>query len=166
MYLCLVHIHYTAPGTPYQVRVVAYNSAGRGVLGNNRIFFSEELTPAKPPENIQVTQLNTTSVNITWTPLTLFEAQGFPKYIVSLTVSSTTRQQRRQSNHFTLTTNNSFVVLINLKSGSFSIIVGATTGNGSDAISSNSISGNLQCMLFSYRCSNLLQKYMIGCTPE
>jgi len=79
-------MHFTAPGTPYQVRVVAFNGAGSGVFSYIKIFFSEELTPTKPPENITVTQLNATSVNITWSPQTLFEAQGFPQYIVSLSL--------------------------------------------------------------------------------
>ena len=139
------------------MKVVAYNGAGRGVLGDYVIFFREELTPSKTPENIQIIQLNTTSLNITWTPLTLHEAQGFPEYIVTLIVSSTTRQQRRQSDRFTLTTNNSFALFINLKSGSSaSLIIGVSTGNGSNTINTDPISGNL--IMFSYRISSKVVK--------
>ena len=137
VYLCLIHIHYTAPGTPYQVRVVAYNSAGRGVLGDNKIFFSEELTPTKAPENIQATQLNATSVNITWTQLTLFEAQGFPQYIVSLSplTTNTEGRRRRQANP-TIITPNSFAVFTQLDAD-YSVSVSVTTGGRSVSVMSS-----------------------------
>ena len=73
-----VYILITDPGTPYQVRVVAFTSVGMGVLGDYVVFFSEELTPTKPPKNVQANWLNSTATNVTWTPLNLFEAQGFP----------------------------------------------------------------------------------------
>ena len=61
--------------------VVAYTNVGKGTE-NDYITFSKELQPTKSPENVNSKQLNLTSLNITWTPLTLFEAQGFPEYRV------------------------------------------------------------------------------------
>ena len=66
------------PGTPYQVKVVAITSVGMGVLDDYVVFFSQELTPTKAPENVKAIYINDTSINVTWTPLSLFEAQGFP----------------------------------------------------------------------------------------
>ena len=56
------------------MRVVAFTSVGMGALGDYVVFFSEELTPTKSPDNVQASQLNSTAVNISWTALTLFEA--------------------------------------------------------------------------------------------
>lgn len=123
--------------------MVAYNRAGIGAASDNVVFFSQQLVPTKVPGNIQSTQLNASSVNITWTPLTLFEARGFPQYVVTLFVPSAVRQQRRQTNHFTVTTNNSFAVFTNLKSGSFQLLIGVSTGNGSDVINTDMISGKM-----------------------
>jgi len=58
--------------------VVAYTSVGKGAENEPTVFFSEELTPTKPPDNVELKQLSSTSFNVTWTPLTLFEAKGFP----------------------------------------------------------------------------------------
>ena len=101
------------PGTPYQVRIVAFTSVGMGVLGEYVVFFSGELAPTKAPENLQATQLSSTRVNITWTPLSLIEARGFPQYKVVLSQLS---QQRRQLDTNTVITNNSFSVFTNLVS--------------------------------------------------
>jgi len=118
------------------VRVVAFNSVGVGALGDYKIFFSQELTPTKAPENIQVIQINATSVNITWTPLTLFEAQGFPEYIVSLSPLNTEGRRRRQA-ILTIVTLNSFAVFTHLDAH-YSVSVSVTTGDGSNSVMSNS----------------------------
>ena len=73
-YACYYKFYSTAPGVPYEVVVVAFTSVGKGVENDYTIFFSEELTPTKSPENVVFNQLNSTALNITWTPLTLFEA--------------------------------------------------------------------------------------------
>jgi len=132
----LFDVHYTVPGTPYQVRVVAYNRVGLGVLGDYKVFFSEELAPTKAPENIQIKHLNATSVNVTWTPLTLFEAQGFPKYIVSLSPLNSEGRRRKQTNP-TIVTSNSYAVFTNLDT-SYSVSVSVSTGDGSNSVMSNS----------------------------
>ena len=139
-----IYIHFIAPGTPYQVRVVPFNGAGGGVFSNIKIFFSEELTPTKAPENITVTQLNATSVNITWSPLTLFEAQGFPQYIVSLSLlnADSNGRRRRQTNP-TIVTANAFAVFTHLD-GDYAVSVGVTTGGRSaSVITSVPINGKL-----------------------
>ncbi|XP_065898950.1 Ig-like and fibronectin type-III domain-containing protein 1 isoform X2 [Dysidea avara] len=127
------------PGIPYQVRVVAFTSVGMGVLGHYVIFFSEELAPTKPPENIKVNYISATSINVTWTPLSLFEAQGFPKYRATLLLATEDRQ-RRQSNAVSLTTTNNFAVFNNLdRSAKYSVEVGVTTGETNTVINSEYI---------------------------
>jgi len=49
-----------------------------GALGDYFVFFSEELTPTKPPENVIVNYITSASINVIWMPLTLFKTQGFP----------------------------------------------------------------------------------------
>ena len=93
----MVDFYSTAPGVPYEVVVVVFTSAGNGTENDYMIFFNEELTPTKSPENVVFQQINSTALNITWTPLTLFEAQGFPKYRVIL-VTDTSSRTKRQSN--------------------------------------------------------------------
>jgi len=118
------------PGVPYQVVVVAFSNAGRGAVNNFTVFFSQELTPIKTPENVDFIRLSVTSVNITWTPLTLFEARGFPEYNVTLKPFSTSSRNRRD---FILIppviTNNSFAIFVNLDSNNvYVVIIGVRTG--------------------------------------
>ncbi|XP_065904304.1 receptor-type tyrosine-protein phosphatase delta-like isoform X2 [Dysidea avara] len=116
------------PGTPYQARVVAYTIAGRGIENKFEPFFSQELAASKAPETVDFKPLSPTSVNVTWTPLTLFEAQGFPLYTVSLTLSSSRKRQSPDA----ILTSNSFAVFENLASGrQYSAVVGVITGNSS-----------------------------------
>ena len=115
-----------------------------GVLGEYVVFFSEELAPTKPPENLQATQLSSTRVNITWTPLSLIEAQGFPQYKVVLSQLSTYSQQRRQLDTNTVITNNSFSVFTNLVSHTlYSVVVGVKTGGSSSFMDSHPLNGKL-----------------------
>ena len=134
------------PGTPYQVRVVAFTSVGMGVLGDYVVFFSEELAPTKLPRNIRARRLNSSLANITWTPLSLFEAQGFPQYRVMLNPFSTL-SQRRQIDVNVVITNNSFVVFTNLDNNTeYYVIVGVRTGGSSSFMDSHPINGKeLQC---------------------
>ena len=85
----------TDAGIPYQVTVAAFTSAGRGAE-SSRLFFTHELIPSKPPGNVTYERSSST-INVSWHPLTLFEAKGFPYYKVtmmlfSLVGSRTTRQ--------------------------------------------------------------------------
>ena len=138
--------YYTVPGTPYQVKVVAGNSAGMEETGSSKLFFSQELTPTKAPENVQVKQLSDTSVNVTWVPLTLFEAQGFPQYIVTLSpVSAETESRQKRRTNPTIITSDSFAVFTHLDA-EYSVAVSATTGGGSDSVmSSLPVNSTLKC---------------------
>jgi len=125
------------PGTPYQVRVVAFTSVGMGVLGDYVVFFSEELAPTKPTENAHAKWLNSTAINVTWTVLSLFEAQGFPQYSAVLTT------QRRQLDANIIKTNSSFVVFSNLVSHTwYSVVVGVKTGGPSSFVYSHSLNSS------------------------
>ena len=59
--------------------VVAFTSAGRGVENDRDPFFSVQLSPAVPvdADSVETTQLNDTSINMTWTGLSLIEAREF-----------------------------------------------------------------------------------------
>ena len=49
-------------------------------------FFSFSLTdlaPTSPLSNVAITRRGSGSVEVSWTPLSLTEARGFPKYVVS-----------------------------------------------------------------------------------
>ena len=43
----------TDAGIPYQVTVVAFTSAGRGIESYPEIFFTNELGPIRAPENVK-----------------------------------------------------------------------------------------------------------------
>ena len=129
------------PGTPYHVRVVAFTSVGMGVLGEYVVFFSEELAPTKAPENVKVNYITATSINVTWMPLSLFEAQGFPRYKVML-LPAIENRRKRQSNSITVTTTNNFVVFNNLdRSTKYSVEVGVTTGETNTVVNSEIVEG-------------------------
>jgi len=108
--------------------VVAFTSVGMGVSGDYVVFFSKELTPTKAPENIKINNISITSINVSWTPLSLFEARGFPKYKVTLLPDAKDRQTR-QTNPISVTTTSNFVVFNNLDSNvKYFVEVGVTTG--------------------------------------
>ena len=115
-----------------------------GVLGDYVVFFSKELTPTKPPENVQANWLTSTAINVTWTPLSLFEARGFPQYRIALTPFSN-HDQRRQiesTNVNVAYTNASFAVFTNLVNHTrYTLVVGVTTGESHPYMDSNPIDG-------------------------
>ena len=116
-----------APGTPYEVVVVALTCTGKG-KENRTVFFSQELPPTKSPENVVLNKLNSTALNVTWTPLTLFEARGFPEYRVVLT-AVTNRRRKRQSDPIIIITSNSFAVFSGLEENTnYLAVVGVRTG--------------------------------------
>ena len=143
-----------APGVPYEVVVVAFTSVGKGEENDYKLFFSEELVPTKSPENIVSKQLNVTALNITWIPLTLFEARGFPEYRVALTTINGNRHRKRQSVSDSIITDsiitaNSFAVFIGLNENvDYSVVVGVRTGNTTLFVEGNPINGiykHVQC---------------------
>ncbi|XP_065905061.1 uncharacterized protein [Dysidea avara] len=117
------------PGIPYQIVVVAFTSVGRGAENKPKYFFSQELTPTKAPENVHYKRLSAVSVNITWTPLTLFEARGFPIYKVSLQLPSTSNRRKKQSSlpESIITTSNFAVFNYLEKNRAYTAVVGVRT---------------------------------------
>ena len=108
--------------------VVALTCTGKGEENDRMVFFSEELPPNKSPEDVEHKQLNSTALNVTWTPLTLIEAQGFPQYRVVLT-SVAKRRRKRQSDPISIVTSDSFAVFSGLEENrDYSAVVGVRTG--------------------------------------
>jgi len=135
----LFDLSITAPGRPYQARVVAFTNAGRGEENDVVPFFSQELAATKVPEDVVLNQLSPTSINVTWTPLTLFEAQGFPVYRVTLMQQFNSRR-KRQIPDPVITTNN-FATINGLDENTqYDAVVGVKTGGTSDYLE-NIISG-------------------------
>ena len=129
---------------PYEVVVVAFTSVGKGAENIRTIFFSAELTPSKAPENVTFEQIDATTLNISWTPLTLFEAQGFPEYTVNLAaiMDADSRRKRQSNGDFSMTTNNSFVVFDDLSENTdYSVEVGVRTGDESTLVEASPING-------------------------
>uniref|UniRef100_A0A1X7V2V0 Protein-tyrosine-phosphatase n=1 Tax=Amphimedon queenslandica TaxID=400682 RepID=A0A1X7V2V0_AMPQE len=65
------------PFVPYQLSIAGYTSKGRGELWVSSVFFSKEGIPPNGPENVTAVWINSTTVKVTWLPLTLAEARGF-----------------------------------------------------------------------------------------
>ena len=129
---------------PYQVLVVAFTSAGKGAENNFETFFSQELSPSKVPADINIVRLNLTSINVTWTPLPLIEARGFPRYRVTLMPLSTNNRNKRQTDSITMETNNSYVVFHDLVSTTaYSAVVGVRTESSDVFMDADPITGNM-----------------------
>ena len=129
---------------PYQVLVVAFTSAGKGAENIFETFFSQELSPSKVPAGINIVRLNFTSINVTWTPLTLIEAQGFPRYRVTLMPLSTNNRNKRQTDYITMETNSSYVVFHDLVSTTaYSAVVGVRTESSDVFMDADPITGNM-----------------------
>ena len=126
-------MHFIVPGVPYQVRVTAFSHEEMGLQNDFVVFFSKELSPIKTPDDIKFLRLSPTSINVTWIPLSLFEAQGFPIYKVTLTPKTTESRSKRQSSSSVLITENDFAVFTDLKANQeYSITVGVATNGSSD----------------------------------
>jgi len=109
--------------------VVAFNGVGRGRFYDYTIFFSKELDPLKPPEDITILQLSQTSINVTWTPLSLFEARGFPMYTAVLCVGNLTVKQSSE----VIETTDNFAVFKHLQAHIEYVVVVSVANNGSSA---------------------------------
>ena len=125
------------PGIPYQVTVVAFTSVGRGVENPMRTFFSKEQVPEKSPENLKHERSGTT-IRVSWDPLTLFEARGFPVYTVTLIpfslIGSHTTKQANNDGIISVTTNETDVVIEGLDPDiEYSLTVAVGTSSGQSA---------------------------------
>ena len=140
---------------PYQVVVVAFTSASVGERNQFEIFFSQELEPLKAPDNLNFTQLTNTAINVTWTPLSLKEARGFPQYRVTLVQSLPGSRSTRQA--MPVTTNNSFYVFRNLdENGMYSATVGVGTGGTTNFMDAPALS-----RMYSVVSSNILNEKLV-----
>ena len=134
----------TAPGVPYQVVVVAFTSAGKGAENDFETFFSQELNPTKVPADVNIARLDLATINVTWSPLTLVEAQGFPNYRVTLMPLSSNNRNKRQMNTITMETNNTYVVFHNLVSTmAYSAVVGVRTGSSDMFMNAEPVAGKI-----------------------
>ena len=114
----------TDAGVPYQVTLVAFTSAGRGIESYPYTFFTQELAPQKSPENVEYERSGTIII-ISWDPLNLIEARGFPVYTVTLTRSN-------GDGIISVTTNETDVVIEDLDPNveySLTVVVGTSSGN-------------------------------------
>ena len=126
--------------------VVAFTSVGQGEENDRKIFFSKELAPTKSPEDVGSRQISPTSFNVTWKPLTLFEARGFPEYRAVAIPKDTNSRRKRQPDADTGTlvmmTEGSFVVFTGLRQNTdYSVVVGVKTGNGTEFLEGPPIDG-------------------------
>ena len=112
--------------------MAALTNAGRGALHNDIVFFSEELIPEMFPANINYTRFNVTLVNVTWSTLSLFKAQGFSLYYVILRQSSTSGAGTTSD---LIATNKSFAIFSNVSIDQrYSVVVGVTIGNSRSVV--------------------------------
>ena len=128
------------PGVPYQARITAFSYDEIGEQSDFVIFFSKQLNPVKTPDNINLIRLGPTSINVTWTPLSLFEAQGFPIYKVILNPTSAEFRRKRQSSSSVFITENNFALFTNLiNNQDYSVTVGVANDGSSEFSSSQPI---------------------------
>ena len=112
--------------------MVAFTSVGKGVENYGYTFFTEEEAPVRSPENVRI-ERSGTSVSVSWDPLSLFEARGFPTYTVTLVPSSSDDRVTRQSNDgvIRVTTNESNLVVGGLDPKvEYDVTVAVGTGAG------------------------------------
>ena len=88
--------------------------------------------PSMAPMNVTATRLNDTAMNVSWTPLTLVEARGFVKYVITYMKAGGSRKRQSPSPKIVNGTDRSCVVN-DLKPGvEYDVIVGAQTGGGTN----------------------------------
>ena len=91
------------------------------------------LAPSTAPGNVEVIRLNGTSMNVSWVPLNLVEAQGFVQsYIITYTQANSGSRRRRQAQTQQVDGNASFAIVGGLQPGvAYEVTVsGMTVQNG------------------------------------
>ena len=110
--------------------VVAFNSGGRGAENQPQTFFSQELTPTDPPQNVMFDRSGG-YIHISWDALTLNEARGFPVYTVTLTPSTDNDGQQITDGVIVVNTTESSIVVggldVNIEY-MLTVAVGTTAG--------------------------------------
>ena len=100
--------------------------------------------PRVAPRNVTVVRINSTAISVSWNPLTLQEARGWPVYVVYLQGNS----QRTACELQSVNTSDSSVVIGNLDPASYySVVVQVRTAAGTRE-ELKSQPGELQPMLF------------------
>ena len=123
--------------------MVAFTSADRGEENNLETFFSQELAATKAPEDVVLNRTSQTSLSVSWTPLTLVEARGFPVYRVLLMVRSDRRQARQATVPDPVITNKSFAMIGGLNGNTqYDAVVGVSTGGTQRYTETAILSGN------------------------
>ena len=111
---------------------MAFTSAGRGKENVPYTFFSYEGSPVKPPENVTFERTDDDTITVTWEPLSLFEARGFPVYTVTLTpVFSRRRRQTSVDGVIMIKTNQTNAVIKGLDPDvhyALTVTVGTSSG--------------------------------------
>ena len=118
-------------GVPYEVIVIAFNSAGGGTENTPQIFFSQESAPTKSPQNVMFDRSGD-CINISWDAVTLNEARGFPVYTVTLTPSVSNDGQQVTDGVIAVNTTESSIVVGGLDVNMeymLTVAVGTTAGN-------------------------------------
>ena len=141
----------TGAGIPYKVTVVAFTIAGRGVKNNSHIFFTEELIPNTSPENV-MQERNGTTIHVSWDPLSLSEARGFPTYTVTLIplslVDNRATGQVNDDGVISVTTNESNIVIDGLDPAvEYSLTVSVGTNSGEISTAQSQL---LKCIIYSH----------------
>ena len=113
---------------------MAFTSAGRGIESDPYTFFSHELAPNKSPENVMY-ERSGTAVSVSWDPVSLFEARGFPVYTVTLIpfslASGRAVRQTNEDGIISVTTNETDIVIEGLDPDveySLTVAVGTSSG--------------------------------------
>lgn len=86
--------------------------------------------PTLAPMNVNATRLNDTAMRVSWIPLTIVEARGFVKYVITYTRVAESRK-RQASGTKTVNGTESSTVVNDLEPGAkYDVAVGAQTSAG------------------------------------
>ena len=111
--------------------VVAFNSRGSGAENQPQTFFSQELMPTDPPQNVMFDRISGEYVNISWDALSFSETRGFPVYTVTLTPSTSDDGQQITNGVIVVNTTESSIVVGGLNVNieyMLTVAVGTTAG--------------------------------------
>ena len=122
---------------------------------NGCYFISAETTDV-PKDVVVIRSLDGFSMNISWTPITLAKARGFPLYVITYSPLSSHKHAAMQAS-----TNESYVVISGLDpSQSYSVVISVQTSGGS--VSSNASVTSLSPILTGNICIHLPFAPLLG----
>uniref|UniRef100_A0A1X7VE53 Fibronectin type-III domain-containing protein n=1 Tax=Amphimedon queenslandica TaxID=400682 RepID=A0A1X7VE53_AMPQE len=124
------------PFKPYNVTVYGINIDGKGIR-RTVINFTQEGIPTQAPDNVRITRSGTT-LTVSWSPLSLEAARGFPMYMVQYFPSTNLNQI------VTLNTTGTSVTISNVNARiSYGVKVAAFTKGGVGSLSKTAYEGGL-----------------------